>query len=128
MRVGGPDSSTTPPFKVIAPSFSAAARQRQSDRTVPKPKTSNSRARGQFGRPDFRYVASEDMYLGPADEVLVFVSHKRETDGLMREIHETVGSDASRAAVRRSWHNSPSVSGVDTHRPTALTSDAMRWA
>jgi transposase len=50
--------------------------------TVPKPQTSNNRARGQFGKPDFRYVASEDMYICPAGEVLLFVSHKRETDGL----------------------------------------------
>ncbi len=50
--------------------------------TVPKPQTSNNRARGQFGKPDFRYVASEDMYICPAGEALVFVSHKRETDGL----------------------------------------------
>jgi len=50
--------------------------------TVPKPQTSNNRARGQFGKPDFRYVASQDMYICPAGEALVFVSHKRETDGL----------------------------------------------
>ena len=50
--------------------------------TVPKPQTSNNRARGQFGKPDFRYVASEDMYICPAGEALLFVSHKRETDGL----------------------------------------------
>jgi transposase len=36
--------------------------------TVPKPQTSNNRARGQFGKPDFRYVASEDMYICPAGE------------------------------------------------------------
>ena len=50
--------------------------------TVPKPETSNNRARGMFGKPDFRYVASEDIYICPANEVLMFVSHKRETDGL----------------------------------------------
>ncbi len=57
--------------------------------TVPKPQTSNNRARGQFGKPDFRYVASEDMYICPADEALVFVSHKRETDGLSLRRYET---------------------------------------
>jgi transposase len=56
---------------------------------VPKPQTSNNRARGQFGKPDFRYVASEDMYICPADEALVFVSHKRETDGLSLRRYET---------------------------------------
>lgn len=50
--------------------------------TVPKPQTSNNSARGQFGKPDFRYVASEDMYICPAGEALLFVSYKRETDGL----------------------------------------------
>jgi transposase len=50
--------------------------------TVPKPQTSNNRARGQFGKPDFRYVAAEDIYICPADEALLFVSYKRETDGL----------------------------------------------
>jgi len=50
--------------------------------TVPKPQTSNSRAKGQFGKPDFRYIASEDMYICPAGEALLFVSHKRETNGL----------------------------------------------
>ena len=57
--------------------------------TVPKPQTSNNRARGQFGKPDFRYVASEDMYICPADEALVFVSHKRETNGLSLRRYET---------------------------------------
>jgi transposase len=50
--------------------------------TVPKPQTSNNKARGLFVKADFRYVASQDIYICPADEVLVFVSHKRETDGL----------------------------------------------
>jgi len=50
--------------------------------SVAKPQTSNNRARGMFGKPDFRYVASEDMYICPAGEALLFVSHKRETDGL----------------------------------------------
>jgi transposase len=50
--------------------------------TVPKPQTSNNKARGLFVKADFRYVPSQDIYICPADEVLVFVSHKRETDGL----------------------------------------------
>jgi hypothetical protein len=31
---------------------------------------------------DFRYAASQDIYICPADEVLVFVSYKRNTDVL----------------------------------------------
>jgi hypothetical protein len=50
--------------------------------TLPKPQTSNNRLRGQFGKADFRYVASEDMYICPAGEALLFVSHKREPTGL----------------------------------------------
>ena len=57
--------------------------------TLPKPQTSNNRARGQFGKPDFRYVASEDMYICPAGEVLLFVSHKRSAEGLNRRRYST---------------------------------------
>ena len=57
--------------------------------TLPKPQTSNNRARGQFGKPDFRYVASEDMYICPAGEVLLFVSHKRNAEGLNRRRYST---------------------------------------
>lgn len=57
--------------------------------TVPKPQTSNNRARGQFGKPDFRYVSSEDMYICPAGEVLMFVSHKRNAEGLNRRRYST---------------------------------------
>ena len=50
--------------------------------TLPKPQTSNNTARGLFGKPDFRYVPRQDMYICPAGEALLFVSHKRESDGL----------------------------------------------
>jgi hypothetical protein len=50
--------------------------------TVQKPQTSINKARGLFVKADFLYVASQDIYICPADEVLVFVSHKREPDGL----------------------------------------------
>lgn len=67
--------------------------------TVPKPQTSNNRARGQFGKPDFRYVAGEDMYICPADEALTFVSYKRETDGLSLRRYETRA--CSRCTLRK---------------------------
>lgn len=57
--------------------------------TIPKPQTSNNRARGQFGKSDFRYVASEDMYICPAGEVLMFVSHKRNAEGLNQRRYST---------------------------------------
>jgi len=40
--------------------------------TLPKPQTSGSKARGQFVKPDFRYVAVDDIYLCPAGERLVY--------------------------------------------------------
>lgn len=50
--------------------------------TLPKPQTSGGKARGLFVKADFRYLPDEDAYICPAGEVLAFVSHKRETDGL----------------------------------------------
>ncbi len=40
--------------------------------TLPKPQTSNNKAKGQFVRPDFRYVAKEDVYICPAGERLTY--------------------------------------------------------
>jgi transposase len=40
--------------------------------TLPKPQTSNNKARGRFVRQDFRYVAGEDVYMCPAGERLVY--------------------------------------------------------
>jgi transposase len=50
--------------------------------TLPKPQTSNNKKQGRFVKADFRYVASEDVYVCPANETLMFVSHKRQSDGL----------------------------------------------
>jgi len=40
--------------------------------TLPKPLTSGIKAKGRFGKQDFRYVASEDVYICPAGERLVY--------------------------------------------------------
>ncbi len=40
--------------------------------TLPKPLTSGAKAKGRFGKPDFRYVAAEDVYLCPAGERLTY--------------------------------------------------------
>ena len=40
--------------------------------TLPKPLTSNNKAKGRFVKQDFRYVAEEDVYLCPAGERLVY--------------------------------------------------------
>ena len=50
--------------------------------TLPKPVTSGVKAKGQFGKHDFRYVAEHDEYICPAGQTLSFVSHKRQRDGL----------------------------------------------
>jgi transposase len=40
--------------------------------TLPKPLTSGSKAKGRFGKQDFRYVAEEDAYICPAGERLLY--------------------------------------------------------
>jgi transposase len=40
--------------------------------TLPKPQTSTAKARGRFGKQDFRYVADDDVYICPAGERLAF--------------------------------------------------------
>lgn len=50
--------------------------------TLPKPQTSGGKAQSRFVKADFRYVADHDLYVCPSDALLMFVSHKRESDGL----------------------------------------------
>ncbi len=40
--------------------------------TLPKPLTSGVKAKGRYGKQDFRYVAEEDVYICPAGERLVY--------------------------------------------------------
>ena len=40
--------------------------------TLPKPMTSNSKAEGRFGKQDFRYVTTEDVYICPAGQKLAY--------------------------------------------------------
>jgi transposase len=55
--------------------------------TLPKPMTSTAKARGRFGKQDFRYLADEDVYICPAGERLTY-RFTREEHGL---------------AIRRYW-------------------------
>ncbi len=48
--------------------------------TLPKPQTSNNKLKGLFVKGDFRYVPDHDLYVCPAGELLMFVSHKRDND------------------------------------------------
>jgi transposase len=57
--------------------------------TLPKPMTSGAKARGRFGKQDFRYVAEEDVYICPAGETLTY-RYTRDEEGL---------------AIRRYWTN-----------------------
>ena len=41
-----------------------------------------NKAKGQFGKPDFRYVSDDDVYICPAGQTLSFISHKRQANGL----------------------------------------------
>lgn len=50
--------------------------------TLPKPQTSGNKKQGRFVKADFRYIPRNDTYICPANEVLTFVSHKRERNGL----------------------------------------------
>ncbi len=49
--------------------------------TLPKPLTSGSKAKGRFGKQDFRYVAEEDAYICPAGERLLY-RYTNEENGL----------------------------------------------
>ncbi len=49
--------------------------------TLPKPMTSGAKARGRFGKQDFRYVARDDVYICPAGERLKY-SFTTEEKGL----------------------------------------------
>ncbi len=40
--------------------------------TLPKPMTSGAKAKGRFGKQDFRYIADEDVYICPAGERLIY--------------------------------------------------------
>jgi transposase len=50
--------------------------------TLPKPMTSGIKARGRFGKQDFRYVAKDDVYICPAGEKLTY-RYTTEEDGLV---------------------------------------------
>jgi transposase len=49
--------------------------------TLPKPMTSGAKARGRFGKQDFRYMAEQDVYICPAGERLTY-RFTREESGL----------------------------------------------
>ena len=52
--------------------------------TLPKPQTSGNRVKGRFVKQDFRYVASEDVYVCPAGEKLTYHYTNREDGRVLR--------------------------------------------
>jgi transposase len=52
--------------------------------TLPKPQTSGNRVKGRFVKQDFRYVASEDVYLCPAGEKLTYHYTNQEDGRVLR--------------------------------------------
>ncbi len=52
--------------------------------TLPKPLTSNNKAKGRFVKQDFRYVKEEDAYICPAGERLVYHYTNQETGLILR--------------------------------------------
>ena len=52
--------------------------------TLPKPQTSGNRVKGRFVKQDFRYVASEDVYVCPAGEKLTYHYTNQEDGRVLR--------------------------------------------
>jgi len=52
--------------------------------TLPKPMTSGAKARGRFGKQDFRYAAEEDVYICPAGKKLTYRQSTVENELVLR--------------------------------------------
>jgi transposase len=52
--------------------------------TLPKPMTSGIKAKGRFGKQDFRYMAKEDVYICPAGEKLTYRYTTEENELIVR--------------------------------------------
>ena len=55
--------------------------------TLPKPQTSNNKAKGQFDKQDFRYIAAEDVYICPAGEDLDYRYSYQENNRTMHRYY-----------------------------------------
>ncbi len=76
-----------------------------------KPLTSGSTAKGRFGKPDFRYVADEDVYLCPAGERLVY-RYTTEEKGLI---------------LRRTWTSACQTCSLKHRCTTGKERRITRW-
>ena len=79
--------------------------------TLPKPLTSGIKAKGRFGKQDFRYVASEDVYICPAGERLVY-HYTNEEKGL---------------TLRRYWTNACQNCAIKHRCTTGKERRIRRW-
>jgi len=79
--------------------------------TLPKPQTSGNKAKGQFVKADFRYVADDDVYLCPADERLVY--HFTSVERGLR--------------LRRYWTDACPTCAIKDQCTTARERRVVRW-
>jgi Transposase DDE domain len=79
--------------------------------TLPKPMTSNAKAKGRFGKEDFRYLATEDVYVCPAGEKLSH-HYTNEENGLV---------------LRRYWTNACQSCAIKQHCTTGKERRITRW-
>jgi hypothetical protein len=63
--------------------------------TLPKPQTSGAKAKGRYGKQDFRYVAEEDVYICPAGERLVYRFTNVEAGRTLRRYWTNVCQDCA---------------------------------
>ena len=79
--------------------------------TLPKPMTSGAKAKGRFGKQDFRYVADEDVYICPAGERLIY-RYTNQEKGLV---------------LRRYWTNACQGCGLKDRCTTGKERRVTRW-
>ena len=79
--------------------------------TLPKPQTSNNRLKGQFVKPDFVYLADEDVYRCPAGEHLIY-HYTNEERGLI---------------LHRYWTNACPSCSIKVQCTTAKERRVTRW-
>ena len=79
--------------------------------TLPKPQTSTAKARGRYGKQDFRYVAGEDVYVCPAGKRLAF-HYSNEERGLI---------------LRRYWTNACQACAIRDKCTTGKERRITRW-
>jgi transposase len=63
--------------------------------TLPKPQTSNNKARGLFVKPDFVYLADEDVYRCPAGQRLIYRFTREERGLMLRRYWSSVCQDCA---------------------------------